>query len=637
MKDGFIRVGVATPTTTVANPIANVEAHLEAARIAAEDGTRVLVFPELSLTTYGVSDLLFRPRLIADSEEAVRAYAEATRTLDMISFVGAPVRVDGKLYNCAVAIGGGEILGIVPKTYLPTYGGLYETRYFAPAPREVSVIDYAGEKTVFGTKLLFRCSEMPSLVISAEICEDLFTAASPSLSHAAAGATVIVNLAASDEAVGKAAYRRDLVKTHSARTMTAYLFANAGIGESGNDAVFSGHSMIASLGKLTAENKPFSKETYFAAEIDTERLLFERSRTNTFVPNTTDYVDVPFSLSEMETPLRTPVSKTPFIPADAQELSARCETILNIQAQALATRMTRSYSKTLVLGVSGGLDSTLAVLVAARAVNLIGVGRENIISVTMPCFGTTKRTRSNAEMLAEKLGTTLRVVDIKEAVEVHFRDIGHDPADHSVVYENAQARERTQVLMDIANGMSGLVVGTGDLSELALGWATYNGDHMSMYGVNGGIPKTMIRHVVRHEADLFRASGNTAVANVLYDILDTPVSPELLPPNGEEIAQCTEGIVGPYELHDFFLYHFVRSGLEPAKILRLAVHAFSGEYTEDIIRGWLTVFVRRFFSQQFKRTCLPDGPKVGSVALSPRGDWRMPSDASNAAWMKELK
>ncbi len=638
MKDGFIRVGAVTPDTRVADPAENLKTHIGAARAAALDGTRVLVYPELSLSTYAVADLLYQPCLLTACEEALRSFAEMTRELEMISFVGLPVRLHGKLYNCAAAVSGGRILGLVPKTHLPNYMGQTEARHFAVPSEETCTIGFAGQTVPFGTRLLFTCETMPSLVIAAEICEDLFVANPPSSAHAAAGATVIVNLAASDEAVGKAEYRRDLVKVQSARTISAYILANAGRGESGTDGVFSAHSVIASAGKIVAENKPFDTWSYIATEIDTEYLLFARSKTNTFVLDRGDYQnsEVPFALGMCETQLKNPPSATPFVPQDEALLRDRCELILNIQSHALAGRIERARAESVVLGVSGGLDSTLALLVAARAADLAGMKRRDIIAVTMPCFGTTHRTRNNAEVLSEKLGATLRVVDIKAAVNTHFADIGHDPESHDVVYENAQARERTQVLMDIANGVGGLVVGTGDLSELALGWATYNGDHMSMYGVNGGVPKTLLRHIVAFEANLFEKNGDTAVAEVLRDILATPVSPELLPPEGEEIAQCTEGIVGPYELHDFFLYQLVHNGYAPGKIYRVAKAAFAGKYGEDTIRRWLVIFTRRFFTQQFKRSCLPDGPRVGSVGLSPRGGWSMPSDASFDAWMKDL-
>jgi NAD+ synthase (glutamine-hydrolysing) len=637
MTDGFIRVGAASPALKVANPAENARAHLKAAQEAARDGVKVLVFPELSLSCYTCSDLFFQATLLRGCEAALADFARESATLDLISFVGLPLRVDGKLYNCAAAVANGTILGLVPKTHIPNYSEFYEARHFAPAPAETRTISFAGQEVPFGTRLLFSCREMPELKIAAEICEDLWVSVPPSCMHTAAGATVIVNQSASDELVGKPAYRRELVAMHSARTLSAYLFADAGEGESGTDMVFSANSLLCENGRVLAEGKPFSDTPLVAGVIDLERLVAERTRINTSPSvDPAGYTVCPFSLSVTETALTSPESRTPFIPADRGGRAERCELILNIQSRGLAGRAVRAHAKSLVLGVSGGLDSTLALLVAVRAADRAGLDRRQVIAVTMPGFGTTARTKSNAETLSEELGVTVRTVDIRRAVEVHFSDISHDKENHNVVYENAQARERTQVLMDIANAEGGLVVGTGDLSELALGWATYNGDHMSMYAVNASVPKTLVRHIVAFEADRLEANNSLRAAQVLRDILDTPVSPELLPPENGEIAQCTEEIVGPYELHDYFLYYLVRFGFTPKKILRMAKASFAGAYDEDTIRRWLTVFVRRFFSQQFKRSCLPDGPKVGSICLSPRADWRMPSDADVAAWLEDL-
>lgn len=639
MKDGFLRVGTACPSIRVADPAYNVAAHISAARDAAAAGARVLVFPELSLSAYTCSDLFYQEVLLNACEEALRTYLAETASLDMVSVVGVPVRYAGRLYNCAAVVRGGHLLGLVPKTHVCTYAEFYEGRQFTSAPADPIFLTFAGEQTCLFAKQLFACREMPSLVLSAEICEDLWVADPPSDAHCAAGATLIANLSASDETVGKCDYRRSLIGIQSARTMSVYLYADAGWGESGTDMIFAGNCFVAEAGRILAESAPFSEETLTVTEVDLKRAEAMRARTNTFVshPDPT-YRIVPFSFTLSQTPLTRAESPTPFVPQDESERYARSELILNIQSHALAGRLERSHSRTMVIGVSGGLDSTLALLVAARAADLLKVPRSSIVAVTMPCFGTTARTRSNAEKLSEKLGATLRIIDIKAAVDQHFSDIGHDPSDHSVVYENAQARERTQVLMDIANQLGGLVVGTGDLSELALGWSTYNGDHMSMYGVNAGVPKTLVRYLVSFEADRFAAAGDAETAACLTDILATPVSPELLPPekNGE-IAQKTEGIVGPYELHDFFLYYFVRFGFPPKKILRMATLAFADIYEEATIKEYLTLFVRRFFTQQFKRSCQPDGPKVGSLCLSPRGDFRMPSDAQAEAWLKELK
>ncbi len=629
MIDGIIRVAAVTPAVTVAAPEKNARALIDATRRAAEDGARVIVFPELSLTTSQIGDLITYPSLLAACEEALTLYCTETNDLDVIAFVGLPVRVNGQVYDCAAAVSHGQILGLVPRTY-----GKDASR-FAPAPADMCDIRFAGETVPFGTAQLFYAATMPNLVIGCEIGEDMKAAVSPSVAATAAGATVVACLAAEPEIIGAAEARRTIMAAQSARTVAAYIYAGAGTGESGTGGVYAAHHMITVAGKTVAESTPFG-DGYAACEIDIERILFERARRIT-TERGRDYRRTPFVLTPKITALATRPARLPFVSEDGEENKARCELILNIQAHALAGRMQRAYANSLVIGVSGGLDSTLAMLAAARALDIAGRERKDLVAVTMPCFGTTTRTRSNAERLSEALGATLRVVDIKRAVDVHFKDIGHDPENHNVVYENAQARERTQVLMDIANADGGLVVGTGDLSELALGWATYNGDHMSMYGINGGIPKTMMRYIVGYERDRFEAAGNHAVADTLTDILATPVSPELLPPDGEEIAQCTEGIVGPYELHDFFLYYTVRCGFMPRKTLRFAVSAFEDVYDEATIRAWLTVFIKRFFSQQFKRSCQPDGPAVGTVSLSPHGGWQMPSDAVCDAWIKDLK
>ena len=628
MKDGIIKIGAAAPEVNVASPERNAQNIIEAVRGAAANGVRILATPELSVSAYSCSDLFFSDTLIASCEHELLHIAEATSDCDMLFFVGAPIRAMGKLYNCAVAISRGAILGIVPKTNIPNYGEFYEMRHFAPAPDKNSEVTLGGCTIPFGSHLLFACEDMPNLTVGCEICEDVWVASSPSESLAGAGATVIVNLSASDELIGKDDYRRMLVRGASGKLICAYVFAGAAEEESTTDMVFSGHCMVAENGVIRAENPPFGDDRLIYAPVDISHLSHDRMRSNTSSPYNTDgYLKIPFRLTPEDTDIAGRVDPRPFIPHDTSRRREVCGRILDIQSRGLAKRLRAAHAKCAVIGISGGLDSCLALLVTKKAMDRLGRSASDIIAVTMPCYGMTARTKTNAELLCTELGCTFRTIDISDAVATHFRDIGHDPKDHSVVYENSQARERTQIIMDIANGEGGIVVGTGDLSELALGWATYNGDHMSNYGVNCGVPKTLVRHIVSHFADEAESDGCERLAAVLRDILATPVSPELLPPDGENIAQCTEDIVGPYDLHDFFLYRFVRWGETPEKILRMARSAFSDEYTEDVIRHWLTVFMRRFFTQQFKRSALPDGPKVGSVALSPRGDWRMPSDA----------
>ena len=558
---------------------------------------------------------------------------EASAGLDLVALVGLPVAVDGKLYNCAAVVCHGKLLGLVPKTHLPNYGEFYEKRQFNPAPAGVRTLRFAGQEVPFGTQLLFRCAEMPEFCLAAEVCEDLWAPLPPSTHHALAGATVIANLSASDETIGKADYRRALVCQQSARLLCTYLYADAGHGESTTDMVFAAHDLICENGALLAEAKPFGPGCAYT-ELDLGRMVSERCRSTTFQPESAGYETVVFHLPLREVPLTRPVSPTPFVPAGDAARAERCELILAMQADGLAKRIAHAHAKTAVIGISGGLDSSLALLVAVRAMKQLGRPTQDVLAVTMPCFGTTHRTRSNAEILCEELGVTFQEIPIARTVHSHFADIGQDEAALDVTYENCQARVRTLELMDLANRTGGLVVGTGDLSELALGWATYNGDHMSMYGVNADVPKTLVRHIVRYAAD---AAENEALRAVLLDILDTPVSPELLPANKNgEIAQQTESLVGPYELHDFYLYYVLRFGFGPAKIYRLARHALGDRYPDDVLLHWLKNFYRRFFAQQFKRSCLPDGPKIGSVTLSPRGDWRMPSDACAAVWQAEL-
>lgn len=634
MKDGFIKVAVATPPVKVADCVYNGEQ--AAAMIKEADGHQVqlLVLPELYLTGYTCGDLFLQGTLLEGALQALKKVVETSRESDMLVVVGLPFSFGGKLYNCAAVCQDGEVLGLIPKSILPNYGEFYERRQFTPAFDGIKEASLFGKTVPFGTRILFSSREMPEFTLAVEICEDLWAYSPPSIGHAAAGATVIANLSASNETVGKDAYRRNLVAGQSARLVCGYLYADAGMGESTTDMVFAGHDLIAENGVILAESRKFATGLTIS-EIDVQRLSFERRRFTTFPSSAGEgYLQVPFSLDIHPTQLTRPVSSRPFIPANETDRESCCEDILSIQAHGLLKRLEHSRAKTAVVGVSGGLDSALALLVAIRAMDLAGRPRTNIVAATMPCFGTTARTRGNAEILCEQLGVTLRTIDIAGAVDRHFADIGKNPEERDVTYENSQARERTQVLMDIANMTGGLVVGTGDLSELALGWATYNGDHMSMYGVNASIPKTLVRHLVRHEA---MKSEDPKLREVLLDILETPVSPELLPAKEGEIQQKTEDIVGPYELHDFFLYYGIRWGFSPRKVLRLAVYAFQGEYDRETILHWLKTFYRRFFTQQFKRSCLPDGPKVGSVSLSPRGDWRMPSDAVAALWLDELE
>lgn len=633
MKDGFIKVAAATPQIRVADCDYNAGQIIALMKEAAGLGVKVMVFPELCVTGYTCGDLFLQPTLLDGAEDALARILEETKELDLVAAVGLPVPCDNKLYNCAAIIHKGDVLGLAPKTHIPNYGEFYEQRWFASGRGLAGNIPYAGREFVQVESCLFSCEEMPTLTIGVEICEDLWAVEPPSGKLAAAGATLILNLSASDEVVGKAVYRRQLVKSQSARLGCAYVYADAGEGESTTDLVFAGHNIIAENGTILAENRYHTGLT--VTEIDVNKLAYERRRVSTY-PNSIDWEGVQkwFELDKIDTPLTRPISKTPFVPTDPAQRAQRCEDILTIAALGLKKRLAHAGAKTAVLGLSGGLDSTLAALICARALDLLGRPRTDLVAVTMPCFGTTSRTRSNAEILAEKLGATLRVVDISLAVKQHFADIGQDFDDHDVTFENAQARERTQVLMDICNQTGGLVVGTGDLSELALGWCTYNGDQMSMYAVNASIPKTLVRHLVAYAAD---TAGDETLSATLRDILDTPVSPELLPPKDGEISQVTEDIVGPYELHDFFLYYIVRWGFPPRKVLRLAEYAFAGDYDRPAILKWLKNFYKRFFSQQFKRSASPDGPKVGTVDLSPRGSWRMPSDAVANLWMEELE
>ena len=636
MRDGFVTVAAGTPAIRVADCRYNAESCFTLMREAYRQGVRVLCLPELCLTGYTCGDLFLQDTLLDGAEEALFTVLEATRSLDMIAAVGLPVRRHNKLYNCAAVIHKGEILGVVPKTHLPNYGEFYEKRWFTPGGPADRLFTLCSQETVFGTDVLFSCETLPGLTIGVELCEDLWAPQPPSVRLAQAGATLILNLSASDETVGKDVYRRSLVTGQSARLVCGYLYADAGEGESTTDLVFAGHDLIAENGVLLDESRNFASGLT-VSEVDVNRLLSERRRLSTFpaAPNDST-LRVSFNLAPSTTTLTRYVSPTPFVPEDAGDRAERCDEILKIAAMGLKKRIEHTRAAAVVVGLSGGLDSTLAILIAAIAMRLLDRPASDIIAVTMPCFGTTDRTRDNAVELSRRLGTTLKRIDIGEAVKQHFRDIGQSMETHDVTFENGQARERTQVLMDIANQVGGMVVGTGDLSELALGWATYNGDHMSMYGVNASIPKTLVRHLVSYVCG-DKAESEPELSHVLADILDTPVSPELLPAINGQISQKTEDLVGPYELHDFFLYYAIRWAFPPRKVLRLAEHAFGRSYDRATILKWEKTFYRRFFNQQFKRSCLPDGPKVGSVTLSPRGDWRMPSDAVAVLWLEELE
>ena len=634
MKQGFIKVAAVTPKVKVADTVYNREQICAGIEEAAAKGARVLVFPELCISAYTCGDLFLQERLLASCREELLKIAEFTKGKGALVFVGLPMEREGKLYNVAAAVHEGRGLCFIPKVFIPSYGEFYEARHFQPGNRKAVPFWFHGEQVPFGSDILLRTEAVEGLLVGCEICEDIWMPNGPGVAHAMAGATLLVNLSASNETVGKDAYREMLVKSASARLLAGYVYCSGGEGESTQDLVFGGHNMVAENGTILSQDKPFGSQIVYG-DIDISKLRMERRRMNTFAcGENAGYVILPFGLKREETPLSREFPPMPFVPSQRSERDKRCHEILSIQSMGLKKRYQHTGSKKAVIGVSGGLDSTLALLVCARTFDMLGIPRENIRAVTMPCFGTTDRTYDNACKLAKTLGAVLSEVDIRESVLAHFRDIGQDKDCHDVAYENGQARERTQVLMDIANQENALVVGTGDLSELALGWATYNGDHMSMYGVNAGVPKTLVRHLVQYYAD---TCGNEELERVLLDVLDTPVSPELLPPVNGVISQKTEDLVGPYELHDFFLYYMLRCGYEPAKIYRIAQRSFQGQYGKEVVLKWLKVFYRRFFSQQFKRSCLPDGPKVGSVALSPRGDWRMPSDACVRIWMEQAE
>lgn len=637
MKDGYVKVAAVTPNIKVADCEYNrsqIQSKLNECKLK---GVKLAVFPELCLTGYTCSDLFLQDVLLKEAVKALLTLVEDSEGSDILCMVGLPFMKNSRLYNVAAVFQNGELLGMIPKKHIPNYSEFYELRHFEPGNDETVEVDIAGlDYTVpFGQKLLFVCEEMRELVVGIEICEDVWTPVPPSSYHAMAGATIIANLSASDETTGKDLYREELIRNQSARLIAGYIYADAGEGESSTDLVFAGHNIIAENGSIICKSERFHNDSMIS-EIDVGKIISERRRMRTFPVEDADeagYEIVEFSLNISETKISRYIDPAPFVPGIKQDRDKRCNEILNIQSMGLKKRLDYTGCKHVVLGISGGLDSTLAILVTVKAFDKAELPRKNIIAVTMPCFGTTDRTYSNAVTLVNSLGATLSEIKIEAAVRQHFKDIGQDEDVHDITYENCQARERTQVLMDIANKTNGMVIGTGDMSELALGWATYNGDHMSMYGVNCSVPKTLVRYLVSYYAE---TSDDKTLQKVLYDILDTPVSPELLPPLEGVISQKTEDIVGPYELHDFYLYYVMRFGFKPSKILRLARKAFAGTYDDDVIYQWLVVFYKRFFSQQFKRSCLPDGPKVGSVALSPRGDWRMPSDASVSMWLKEL-
>ena len=634
MRQGFVKVAAATPKILVADCVENARLIVEKIREMEQGGAKVMVLPELCLTGYTCSDLFWQERLLEEAREQLAWIAKQTKEVDALIFLGLPWEEQGKLYNAAAVLNHGEVLGIVPKKHLPNYNEFYEKRHFAEGMERVHDTEFAGKEVPFGMNLLFRCAQMKHLIAAAEICEDLWAPNPPGTAHALAGATLLVNLSASDEMTGKDSYRRNLVNATAARLVCAYIYATAGEGESTTDLVFGGQNLISENGTLLAESRRFENGTVFA-DIDVNRLISERRRMTTYpAQNPEEYVTVEFSLKTEETKLQRRFDPQPFVPSDLAQREERCDEILNIQAMGLKKRLEHTKCECAVIGISGGLDSTLALLVTTRALDLLEMDRSKILCVTMPCFGTTDRTYKNACELTRTIGAALKEVDIKEAVTLHFRDIGQDMEKHDVTYENGQARERTQILMDLANQRNGMVIGTGDLSELALGWATYNGDHMSMYAVNASVPKTLVRHLVRYYADTCQ---DEKLSMILKDVLDTPVSPELLPPKDGVISQKTEDLVGPYELHDFYLYYMLRVGYEPAKIYRIAKRAFQGVYNDETILKWLKKFYWRFFSQQFKRSCLTDGPKVGSVAVSPRGDLRMPSDGCVRVWMKQLE
>ena len=661
MTYGFIKTACASPSLKVGDCKFNSEQIISAVKAAAKNGAQIIVLPELSITGYTCGDLFFQRTLQISAQEALKEIVAKTKTVNAIVFVGLPLPMTEGIYNCAAALFKGQLLALFAKSYLPNYGEFYERRQFTPFQQnmETQFISFAGfENVPFGTDILIQDKNNPSVTIGCELCEDLWVPVPPSSRHVLNGATIIANLSAGNEIIGKADYRRSLVKSHSARSLCAYLYANAGKDESTQDMIFAGHNLIAENGTLLSQSELFSDATVYA-DIDVERLCQERRRTTSFGFSAnnnnfnSDYVIVDIEMDGASAAagkkgaggvrnIKSPknfdryVDPHPFVPSNQEKRTQRCLEVITLQAQGLAKRLRHINCQSAIIGLSGGLDSTLALLITCRAFDSVGIARSKITAITMPCFGTTDRTYNNACTLAKECGATLKEIRIADSVRQHFKDIGQDESVHDVTYENGQARERTQILMDYANKTNGIVIGTGDLSELALGWCTYNGDHMSMYGVNSSIPKTLVRYLVEWFATASEDSKNTKFADVLKDILDTPVSPELLPPKDGVISQVTEDLVGPYELHDFYLYYLLRFGFSPAKIFFLAQQS-KLPYSKEVMLKWLKTFYRRFFSQQFKRSCMPDGAKVGTINLSPRGDWRMPSDASAAMWLEEVE
>ncbi|MCR4734908.1 MAG: NAD(+) synthase [Treponema sp.] len=648
MNYGFIRCACASPELVVADCKTNALNIIESAKSLAKKSPQIIVFPELSITAYTCGDLFFQKSLQTSAVKELENIAKETASLNSLIFVGLPFALNEGIYNCAAALYKGQLLALIAKSFLPNYGEFYERRHFTPFPAngESRYIDFGTFKNVpFGRDILICDEDDSSICIACELCEDLWVPIPPSSRHILNGASIIANLSAGNEIIGKAEYRRNLVKSQSARSICAYLYANAGHGESSQDMVFASHNLICENGTLLSESKLFSNETIFA-DIDVERLCQERRKTSSFsvcsqANSDSSYIKIKIPLlkdskTSFEKEFFRFIAPHPFVPENSKERKERCNEVISLQAEGLAKRLRHINCKNAVIGLSGGLDSTLALLVTARAFDLCGFDRKGISAITMPCFGTTDRTYNNACNLAKECGVTLKEVPIAAAVRQHFKDLGQDEQKHDITYENCQARERTQVLMDYANKVNGIVIGTGDLSELALGWCTYNGDHMSMYGVNSSVPKTLVRYLVQWFADDEAEAGNQTYSELLKDILSTPVSPELLPPEDGKISQVTEDLVGPYEIHDFYLYYLLRFGFSPAKIYFLAKKA-KLPYSDEILLKWLKNFYRRFFAQQFKRSCLPDGAKVGTINLSPRGDWRMPSDASAAIWLKEVE
>lgn len=637
MNYGFIKVAAATPKIKVADCEYNAREICKNINRAYNKGVKLIVFPELCITGYTCEDLFWQSSLLESAKNQMFKIASYIENKNIMAVIGLPIEFQGKLYNCAAVLFGGEVQGIVPKSYLPNHSEFYELRHFESGKDICGEIEFDEDYVSFGTELIFKATNIPDFQLAIEICEDLWVPNPPSSKHATSGATIIANLSASNEITGKDVYRKSLVSNQSARLISAYIYADAGEGESSTDLVFAGHNIICENGTVLAESKRFINQMVIS-DIDLDRLKNERRKTNTFGMNDeSGYEVIEFEFDEDEDEeinINRIINKSPFVPNNKEQLKKRCEEIFTIQAMGLKKRLEHTKTKTAIVGVSGGLDSTLALLVVIRAFDYLKLSRDKIIAVTMPGFGTTDRTYNNALQLAKQLGVTLREINISKAVTQHFTDIGHDISVKDVTYENSQARQRTYLLMDIANQNEGLVIGTGDLSELALGWATYNGDHMSMYGVNSSVPKTLVRYLVKYYADICE---DKKISIILKDVLNTPVSPELLPPDEKgDIVHKTEDVVGPYELHDFFLYYMMRYGYEPKKILFLAENAFDGVYERETIVKWLRVFYKRFFSQQFKRSCLPDGPKVGSVSVSPRGDLRMPSDACAREWLNQI-